>query len=192
MHNELLHVNLPPIVSSSDTKILKLDFIFGYQGWRNPLIYTTCPTPEKTQIVSIWEVSTHIVRIHPDRSPFGFWPDLFEFYRILSGILGRVFILAITDTIFSFQNQSWRTDCVIWRRNIQYYLGTVFISKKAVLERIRVAWTSRWFIWWSGTGIKDHQLPIPPAPKAGPAHTQLLTKGGWMLLPRRVGKRRPR
>ena len=37
MHNELLHVNLPPIFSFSDNKIIKLDLVFGSQGWPNPL-----------------------------------------------------------------------------------------------------------------------------------------------------------
>ena len=35
MHSEFLHVNSPPVVSFSDDKILKLDLVFGFQGWRN-------------------------------------------------------------------------------------------------------------------------------------------------------------
>ena len=30
VHNELLHVNLPPVVSFSDSKILELDLVFFF------------------------------------------------------------------------------------------------------------------------------------------------------------------
>ena len=40
MHNEFLHVNLPPVVSFFDNKILKLDLVFGSSGLRNPLKVT--------------------------------------------------------------------------------------------------------------------------------------------------------
>ena len=47
MYNELLHVNLPPVVSFSDSKILKLDLVFGSQGWRNSLKKRNRSLPDK-------------------------------------------------------------------------------------------------------------------------------------------------
>ena len=34
--SDIMHKNLPSVVSFSDDKILKLDLVFGPEGWRNP------------------------------------------------------------------------------------------------------------------------------------------------------------
>ena len=59
MHNELLHVNLPPVTSFSTKNILKLDLVFSSRGWRIPLKFEHFKI-EKLPILKVVEVTTFI------------------------------------------------------------------------------------------------------------------------------------